>query len=68
MAARLRAARQEAGSFDASSASRAAAEVLVRIRFSFVLIQQSVLPLDDPDQARDVARRLIAPILGRPPA
>jgi AcrR family transcriptional regulator len=42
----------------------AAAELLVRLAFSFVLIQESVLPLDDDAQARDVARRLIAPVLG----
>lgn len=41
----------------------AAAEVLVRLAFSFVLIQESVLPLDDDDRARDVARRLIAPVV-----
>lgn len=41
----------------------AAAEVLVRLAFSFVLIQESVLPTGDEEQARDVARRLIAPVV-----
>jgi AcrR family transcriptional regulator len=41
-----------------------AAEVLVRLGVSFVLIPATVLPLDDEEQVRDVARHLIAPILG----
>ena len=41
----------------------ATSEVLVRLAFSFVLIQESVLPLDDEEQVRDVARRLIAPVV-----
>jgi AcrR family transcriptional regulator len=41
-----------------------AAELLVRLALSFVLIPDSVLPLDDERRARDVARRLIAPVLG----
>jgi TetR/AcrR family transcriptional regulator, repressor for uid operon len=40
-----------------------AAELLVRLAFSFVLIQESALPLDDEEAARDVAKRLIAPVL-----
>jgi len=42
----------------------AAAEVLVRLAFSFVLIQESVLPLDDDERLREVARELVAPVLG----
>jgi len=41
-----------------------AAELLARLAFSFVLIQESVLPLDDEDRVRELARRLIAPVLG----
>jgi AcrR family transcriptional regulator len=41
----------------------AAAELLVRLAFSFVLIQDSVLPLDDESRVREVARRMIAPVL-----
>ena len=41
-----------------------AAELLVRLAFSFVLIQESLLPLDDETRAREVARRLIAPVVG----
>jgi AcrR family transcriptional regulator len=40
-----------------------AAELLVRLALSFVLLQDSVLPLDDEEQAREVARRLVAPIV-----
>jgi TetR/AcrR family transcriptional regulator, repressor for uid operon len=66
LAERLRAA-QKAGTLDRKVAVDEAAELLVRLSFSFALIEESVLPLDDPDRARDVARRLIAPILGKPP-
>jgi len=41
-----------------------AAELLVRLAFSFVLIQESVLPLDDEERVREVARSLVAPVLG----
>lgn len=41
-----------------------AAELLVRLALSFVLIQDSVLPLDDEARTRAVARRLLAPVLG----
>lgn len=40
-----------------------AAELLVRLAFSFVLIQESSLPLSDPDRAGDIARRMLAPLL-----
>ena len=66
VAERLRAA-QKAGTLGRKVAVDEAAELLVRLSFSFALIEESVLPLDDPDRARDVARRLIAPILGKPP-
>jgi AcrR family transcriptional regulator len=41
-----------------------AAELLVRLGVSFVLIPATILPLDDEAEAREVARRLIAPVLG----
>jgi len=66
LAARLRAA-QKAGTLDRTVAVDEAAEILVRLSFSFSLVEESVLPLDDPDKAREVARRLMAPILGTPP-
>jgi AcrR family transcriptional regulator len=61
MAGRLRAAQAEGsiGDLDVD----AAAEILVRLAISFVLIQPSVLPLDDPDRMREIARELIAPIV-----
>lgn len=65
LADRLRAA-QKAGTLDPKVAVDEAAELLVRLSFSFALIEESVLPLEDPDRARDVACRLIAPILGKP--
>ncbi len=40
-----------------------AAELLVRLAVSFVLIPESVLPLEDEDRVRDLAQRLLAPIL-----
>ena len=40
------------------------AEILVRIGFSFLLIPQSSLPLDDDERMRELARTLIAPVLG----
>jgi AcrR family transcriptional regulator len=61
LAARLRAS-QEAGVLGPVDV-QAAAELLVRLAFSFVLIQESVLPLDDEARVRDVARRMIAPVL-----
>jgi AcrR family transcriptional regulator len=39
------------------------AEAFLRITVSFALIQDTVLPLDDEDAAREAARRLIAPIV-----
>jgi AcrR family transcriptional regulator len=42
----------------------AAAEILVRISFSFVLIQESALPTGDDERIRQVARDLVAPMLG----
>lgn len=62
MADRLRAA-QEAGRMGELDVE-AAAEILVRIAISFVLIQPSVLPLDDPERLRAAAVLLVAPIVG----
>jgi TetR/AcrR family transcriptional regulator, repressor for uid operon len=53
-------ARGEVGDLDADQA----AELLVRLGVSFVLIPATVLPLDDEARVREVARSLIAPILG----
>jgi AcrR family transcriptional regulator len=44
-----------------------AAEILIRISFSFLLIPQSALPLDDDERMREVAREMVAPILGETP-
>ena len=40
-----------------------AAELLVRLAFSFVLVQDSVLPLDDEARARQAAQKLLGPQL-----
>jgi AcrR family transcriptional regulator len=40
-----------------------AAELLVRLAVSFVLIPESALPLEDEERVRTVARQLVAPIL-----
>jgi AcrR family transcriptional regulator len=63
LAGRLREA-QKAGTLGRKVPVEEAAELLVRLAFSFALIEDSALPLEDDERARDVARRLIAPILG----
>lgn len=65
VAARLRAS-QEAGVLGPLDVEHAA-ELLVRLALSFALIQDSVLPLDDDARAAELARQLIAPVLGIPP-
>lgn len=61
VAARLTAA-QDAGVLKPVAVDEAA-EILVRLAFSFVLVQDSALPLDDDAALRRTARRLVAPIL-----
>jgi hypothetical protein len=39
-----------------------AAELLVRLAISFVLIPESVLPLEDEERVEQLARQLLAPI------
>ena len=63
VAARIRDA-QARGELEASVDATHAAELLVRLGFSFLLMPQSSLALDDPDAAAETARELIAPILG----
>jgi AcrR family transcriptional regulator len=55
---------QRAGTVDASLDPEQVGEMLVRVGFSFLLIPESVLPLDDDERMREVARTLVAPILG----
>lgn len=62
VADRIRAARRD-GDVPRSVDPDHAAEILVRLAFSFVLIGESSLPLDDEKRSAEVARRLIAPIL-----
>jgi TetR/AcrR family transcriptional repressor of uid operon len=66
VAARLREA-QKAGAVDRSLDPDYAAEILVRLGFSFLLIPQSALPLSDDEAMREIARTLVAPILGAGP-
>jgi AcrR family transcriptional regulator len=61
VAARLRAS-QKAGVVG-SLEVEAASELLVRLALSFVLVQDSNLPLGDEARAAELARRLIAPIV-----
>jgi AcrR family transcriptional regulator len=63
LAARLQAS-QRAGVLATDVDVHAAAELLVRLGLSFVLLEDSVLPLDDDTAARELARRLIGPMLG----
>src|SRR5688572_15273913 len=63
VAARLRDA-QDRGDVDPSLDATQAAELIVRLGFSFLLMPRSALPLDDADAAAETARELIAPILG----
>jgi AcrR family transcriptional regulator len=62
LAERLRAA-QRAGVLAGAAAVDQAAELLVRLVVSFVLVEDTVLPLDGEEAARAVARRLVAPML-----
>lgn len=61
VAARLRASQKAGvvGSLDVDTA----AELLVRVAVSFVLVRDTALPIDDDEEAADLARRLIAPML-----
>ncbi|MBJ7330874.1 MAG: TetR/AcrR family transcriptional regulator [Solirubrobacteraceae bacterium] len=61
LASRIRVA-QELGLVRDVDANQAA-EVLTRVTTSFALLPTSVLPLEDPEGAREVARQLLAPIL-----
>jgi len=63
VAARIRAS-QSAGLVDRKLDPDHAAELLVRLSFSFLLIRDSALPLDDDRRMRELARTMIAPILG----
>jgi TetR/AcrR family transcriptional repressor of uid operon len=62
-AARLRAA-QDAGVLGEVPVDEVA-EVLVRLAASFVLIPETVLPVDDDERLRELARAVVAPILTR---
>jgi len=63
VAARLRDA-QARGDLDPGIDATNAAELLVRLGFSFLLMPETSLPVGEADAAADVARTLIAPILG----
>jgi AcrR family transcriptional regulator len=61
LAERLRAA-QKAGVLGEIEIEETA-ELMVRLAVSFVLIPESILPLDDEQQVRGVAHQLLTPIL-----
>lgn len=62
VAARLRSAQRDGLVAEGLDAEQAA-EVLVRLGFSFLLMPGTALPVDDPLRAAAVARGLIAPIV-----
>jgi AcrR family transcriptional regulator len=61
-AARGRAA-QQAGLLDKRVDVATASELIVRLMFSFVLIEDTVLDLADERKARALAKRMVAPML-----
>jgi AcrR family transcriptional regulator len=62
LAERLRAS-QRAKVLSADVNADEVAEVVVRLMFSFVLLPESVLPLEDEERAAEVARRVFVPLL-----
>ncbi|NUU25433.1 MAG: TetR/AcrR family transcriptional regulator [Streptomycetaceae bacterium] len=52
---------------DADESARVA-EIFVRLTVSFLLTPQSIVPVDDEEQARAFARRFLAPMVTGPPA
>jgi AcrR family transcriptional regulator len=54
---------QRAGMVDRRLDREAAAELLVRLALSFLLIRDSALPLSDDRKMREIARAMVAPIL-----
>jgi AcrR family transcriptional regulator len=54
---------QEAGVLGPQVDVQVAAELLVRLAFSFVLVPRSGLPLDDEERLRAIARAHLAPLL-----
>lgn len=67
VAERLRSAQRDGLVAEGLDAEQAA-EVLVRLGFSFLLMPGTALPVDDPPRAAAVARELIAPIVEPRPA
>lgn len=65
MAERLRES-QKAGVLDDDVEVEEVAELLVRLGISFVLLPESILPLDDEEQVKNFARHLLVPILESP--
>jgi len=63
VAERIRAS-QSAGIVPRDLDAEHAAELLVRLSFSFLLVRDSALPLDDDRRMREIAHRMVAPILG----
>jgi TetR/AcrR family transcriptional regulator, repressor for uid operon len=57
---------QEAGNVDAAIDADLVAEVIVRVCTSFLLIPSHLVDLDDEEQVRSVARRVLVPMLPPP--
>jgi AcrR family transcriptional regulator len=63
LAGRLRAAQAAGTAAEKDVDVDQTAEVFVRLMVSFALIGDTVLPIDDEDEARETARRLLTPLL-----
>ena len=55
---------QTAGMVDRELDPEHAAELLIRLGFSFLLVRESGLPLEDDERMREIASSMVAPILG----
>jgi len=57
---------QRAGVLSEAVNVQEASELLVRLAVSFVLLPDSLLPLDDEGRLREIAERMVAPIVEEP--
>ena len=55
---------QRAGVLSEDADVEEAAELLVRLAVSFALIPDSLLPLDDEERLKEIAERMLVPMLG----
>ena len=55
---------QDAGNVAGDVNVDVVAELMVRVRSSFLVIPSHIIDLDDEEQLRDVARQFLVPMLG----